>query len=150
VRQFDHTYRRDPIWSAAPSDPTSATLFSGSATYTRPGITYLALRQILGHARFGMALRHIQRDYGGRSITEPRLEHEFARFLPRRTPACRARLGDFFTQWFDTAYPADGHAKPSITGPGLAGPGFYGGACGDSALVLPRPAPDQKNSSRRR
>jgi hypothetical protein len=29
-------------------------------------------------------------------------------------------------QWFDTAYPAGGGAnRPTITGPGLAGAGFY-------------------------
>ena len=72
------------------------------------------------------ALKRIQRDYGGGSITEPRLEAEFARFLPRHSHACRARLGDFFTQWFDTVYPAGGGAnRPQLTGPGLDGPGFY-------------------------
>jgi hypothetical protein len=35
-------------------------------------------------------------------------------------------LGEFFAQWFDTAYPPGGGAnRPMITGPGLAGPGFY-------------------------
>jgi hypothetical protein len=42
------------------------------------------------------------------------------------TSACRARLSQFFTQWFDTAYPAGGGAnRPQITGPGLNGPNFY-------------------------
>ena len=37
---------------------------------------------------------------------------------------------NFFGQWFDTVYPRGGGAhRPHITGPGLAGPGFYGGAC---------------------
>ena len=59
------------------------------------------------------------------SITEPQLEAGFAAFLPRRTPACRAELSQFFTEWFDTAYPPGGGAnKPQITGPGLDGGGF--------------------------
>jgi aminopeptidase N len=130
VRQFDQTYRSSgSIWAFAPSDPTPARLFAGSTTYTRPGIAYVALRQVLGHAPFAHALRRIQREYGGRSITEPQLERAFAHFLPRRSSACRERLGDFFAQWFDTAYPAGSDPKPQLTGPGLAGPGFYGGAC---------------------
>jgi hypothetical protein len=131
-QEFDGNYRRSgSIWAFAPSDPTPARLFSGSTTYTRPGTAYVALRQILGHGRFDRALRRIQRDYGGRSITEPQLEAEFARFLPRRTHACQQRLGDFFTQWFDTSFPSGGHDRPQITGAGLAGPGFYGanGTC---------------------
>jgi hypothetical protein len=46
--------------------------------------------------------------------------------------ACQQRLSQFFKQWFDTAYPAGGGAnRPTITGPGLAGAGFYaaGGTC---------------------
>jgi len=42
-------------------------------------------------------------------------------------------LSQFFTQWFDTAYPSGGGKnKPMITGPGLAGPDFYSapGTCG--------------------
>jgi aminopeptidase N len=123
TQQFDSTYASTgSLWAFAPSDPTPARLFSGSSTYTRPGTAYLALRQILGHGRFVKALHRIQRDYGGRSITEPQLESEFAHFLPHATPACRTRLDDFFTQWFDTAYPPG--EKPTITGPGLDGPGL--------------------------
>ena len=114
----------------APSNPTAWGLFSGSSTYDRPGIAYIALRQILGHANFTRALEQIQRQYGGASISEPQLEAGFARWLPARSGACRQRLGQFFTEWFDTAYPRGGGAhRPHITGPGLAGPGFYGGAC---------------------
>jgi hypothetical protein len=130
VRIFDRNYRGSGgLWAFAPSDPTPDRLFSGGTTYTRPGTAYLALREILGHQRFDRALRRIQRDYGGSSITERRLEGEFTRFLPRRSHACRQRLGRFFTQWFDTAYPHGDHHRPRLTGPGLAGPGFYGGAC---------------------
>ncbi|MGC4110615.1 MAG: M1 family aminopeptidase [Nocardioides sp.] len=120
VKTFDHNYGSDSLWGAAPSDPTPATLFSGSTTYTRPGTAYLALRQILGHRRFVKALRYIQGHYG--VITEPQLEAAFARYLPDDRSACQAQLGDFFTQWWDTAY-ASGD-KPTITGPGLTGPGF--------------------------
>ena len=50
--------------------------------------------------------------------------------LPTRSSACRQQLGHFFTEWFDTAYPhGGGAARPHITGPGLAGPGFYTGSC---------------------
>jgi len=131
VHRFNANYASTgSLWTAAPSDPTPATLFSGSTTYTRPGTAYLALRQILGHAGFEQALRSIQRRYGGGSITEGRLEAAFARFLPHRTTACQTRLGQFFTQWFDTVYPSGGGAnRPQLTGPGLDGPGFYGGAC---------------------
>lgn len=123
TRQFRSTYSGGGrFWAVAPSDPTPAVLFSGSSTYARPGAAYLALRQILGHGRFVRALKRIQRNYGGRTITEAQLEAAFAHFLPHPTASCRSELGDFFTQWFDTAY-AQGD-KPSITGPGLAGQGF--------------------------
>ena len=121
---------KDGFWTVAPSNPTAWGLFSGSSTYARPGIAYIALRQILGHANFTRALQQIQRRYGGASISEPQLEAAFGRWLPTRSTACRQRLGQFFTEWFDTAYPGGGGAhRPQITGPGLAGPGFYGGAC---------------------
>ena len=130
VHRFNATYASGGgLWTAAPSDPTPASLFSGSTTYTRPGTAYLALRQILGHHRFIRALHRIQHRFGGDSITEPQLESQFAHFLPHRSQPCRVRLGRFFHQWFDTAYPAGGAHRPQLTGPGLAGPGFYGGRC---------------------
>ena len=52
--------------------------------------------------------------------------------LPNKSAACQSLLSQFFTEWFDTAYPSGTAAKPDITGPGLAGPGFYdthGGEC---------------------
>jgi hypothetical protein len=127
VARFNTNYANTgSLWTAAPSDPTPARLFATSTTYTRPGTAYLALREVLGPDRFVRALKRIQRDYGGDSITERRLEAEFARFLPRHSRACRARLGNFFTQWFDTVYPPGGGAnRPRLTGPGLDGPGFY-------------------------
>jgi hypothetical protein len=131
VRQFNTTYAsKNRFWTAAPSNPTPFGLFSGSATYERPGIAYIALRQILGHANFTRALTGIQRRYGDGAITEAQLEAGFRQWLPNRSAACGSRLGQFFRQWFDTAYPPGGGATlPGITGPGLAGPGFYTGGC---------------------
>jgi hypothetical protein len=128
VSQFNQIYAiGGGFWTVAPWNPEPYTLFDGSNTYARPAAAYLALRQILGHANFGRALRQIQRTYGGSSISEPQLEAVFHRWLPVRTRACQARLGTFFTQWFDTPYAAGGGAqRPMITGPGLDGPGFYG------------------------
>jgi Peptidase family M1 domain len=131
VSQFNHAYASTGgFWTAAPSNPTAYGLFSGSATYERPGIAYIALRQILGNAAFVRVLGQIQRRYGGHVITEAQLEAAFHRGLPAHNPACSSRLDQFFTQWFDTAYQTGGGAnRPQITGPGLAGPGFYTGGC---------------------
>jgi hypothetical protein len=131
VKQFNTTYAsKDGFWTAAPSNPTPFGLFSGSATYDRPGIAYIALRQILGRANFARALMQIQRRYGDGAITEAQLEAGFRHWLPSRSAACGGRLGEFFRQWFDTAYPPGGGAnRPAVTGPGLAGPGFYTGGC---------------------
>jgi aminopeptidase N len=127
VKQFNANYARaGSFWRVAPSKPTAYTLFSGSSTYSRPGTAYIALRQILGAARFNRALRQIQRRYGGATINERQLEAAFAQQLPNRSEDCRERLGQFFHEWFDTAYPsASGATKPHITGPGLSGGGFY-------------------------
>jgi Peptidase family M1 domain len=127
VSQFNAGYAsKGSFWTAAPSNPTPFGLFDGDATYERPGIAYIALRQILGATNFTQALQQIQRRYGGGNITEAQLEAGFGQWLPNRSPACATRLGRFFAQWFDTAYPAGGGAhRPQLTGPGLAGPGFY-------------------------
>jgi aminopeptidase N len=125
IHQFNELYRTPQLWQGAPSDPTPDRLFSKTSTYNRPGITYLALRQILGPRRFVRALHALQRRYGGGAITEPQLEAGFRRWLPDRSAACRSRLDRFFRQWFDTSYPAHGMAKPNLTGPGLDGGGFY-------------------------
>jgi Peptidase family M1 domain len=131
VSQFNSIYAaKDGFWTVAPSNPTPWGLFSGSSTYARPGIAYIALRQILGHARFTRTLEQIQHQYGGGSITEPQLEAAFQHALPTHSTACTSRLNLFFRQWFDTAYPRGGGAnRPHITGPGLAGPGFYTSGC---------------------
>jgi hypothetical protein len=127
VKQFDSLYAsKGSFWTLAPSDPTPFGLFDTDPTYSRPGITYVALRQILGATNFAKALQQLQRQYGGGDITEPELEAAFRHWLPNQSAACGTRLDEFFTQWFDTAYPAGGGARrPRITGPGLAGPGFY-------------------------
>jgi len=66
----------------------------------------------------------------GSTITEGQLEAEFDQFMPVHTAAWRARLDRFFHQWFDTNYARGGGAnRPTITGPGLAGRGFYYGDC---------------------
>jgi Peptidase family M1 domain len=133
VNQFNTNYANSKLWSAAPSDPTPATLFAGSFTYTRPGTAYIALRQILGKANFASALQQIQRDYRFSSITEKQLEAGFHAWMPNKSSACSARLDQFFTQWFDTAYPHGGRTnRPQLTGPDLNGPGFYNadGTCG--------------------
>jgi aminopeptidase N len=126
VDQFNTNYANKKLWTAAPSDPTPATLFSGAFTYTRPGTAYIALRQILGKANFTSAMQQIQHDYRFSSITEKQLEAGFQAWMPNKSAACSARLDQFFTQWFDTAYPPGGGAnRPQLTGPGLDGPGFY-------------------------
>jgi hypothetical protein len=134
VHQFKVTYASaGSFWTVAPSNPKASGLFSGASTYERPGIAYIALRQILGHGNFTRALQQIQRTYGGASITEAQFEAVFRQRLPVRTSACQAHLSRFFRQWFDTAYqPGGGKHRPQITGPGLAGNGFYrsGGGCG--------------------
>lgn len=130
VNLFNQTYASTgSFWTAAPSNPTPFGLFSGAATYSRPAAAYLALRQILGATRFTDAMQQIQRQYGGGSITEAELEAGFNRWMPNPSAACTNRLHQFFSEWFDTAFsPGGGENKPEITGPGLAGPGFYGHA----------------------
>jgi hypothetical protein len=130
VKQFNGTYQsKGGFWSQAPSNPTPYGLFSGSATYSRPGIAYVALRQILRPTNFAKVLQQLQRQYGGGHISEQQLELGYQQWLPNQSPACHARLAEFFRQWFDTAYPSGGASKPDITGPGLAGPGFYTKSC---------------------
>jgi len=126
VDSFNSTYANTVLnWTGAPSDPRPYSLFSGSSTYNRPGIAYIALRRILGAASFAAALQQIQRTYRQGTITEAQLESGLKAFLPVPTAACGAKLSQFFTQWFDTAYPPGGGAnRPQITGPGLDGGGF--------------------------
>jgi hypothetical protein len=127
VNRFNLNYANTgSMWISAPSDPTPARLFTSATTYNRPATAYIALRQILGKDNFTAALQQIQRDYRHSSITEKELEAEYQAFLPDQSAACHARLDEFFAQWFDTVYASGGGAnRPQLTGPGLAGPGFY-------------------------
>jgi aminopeptidase N len=131
IQTFNALYAQGgSFWAQAPSNPTPFGLFSRGATYGRPAAAYIALRQILGSANFAAALRQIQRQYSGSSITEPQLEAAFQQWMPDRSAACQVRLGQFFAQWFDTAYPDGGSSRPEITGPGLDGPDFYNASRG--------------------
>src|SRR3954471_12524577 len=131
-------------WTVAPSNPTSANLFGNSNTYSRPGTSYLALRAILGKTLYNAALQHIQSAYGGGSISETQLKGEFHKYFAMDAdPACSAKLDEFFREWWDTAYPSGGGVnKPRITGPGLAGGGFYdaNGGCSDPAIGVSQPS----------
>jgi hypothetical protein len=137
INAFNTTYNSTStsFWNVAPSNPQANNLFSNSNTYTRPARSYIALRQILGKANWASAGQEIQRSYGGGSITEPQEIAVFHKWMPNQSAECSAKLDDFFKQWWDTAYtgsPAAGN-KPQITGPGLAGRGFYDatGGCGE-------------------
>ncbi len=129
---FDRVYAGGgSFWTIAPSHPYAYTLFDGPPTYERPAAAYEALRRILGPSSFDTVLQQIQRDFGGANISEPQLEAAFAEALPEQSPACRARLTQFFDEWFDTAYaPGGGAQRPQITGPGLEGTDFYAAAGG--------------------
>jgi len=143
VNQFNTNYTTTSttFWNVAPANPTSVTMNGNANAYTRPGTAYLALRAILGPDRYNQTLQDIQRQYGGGSITEAGLEAEFHKFMPNRSPACSNKLDAFFAQWFDSSYhgaPAAGN-RPSITGPGLAGGGFYdaNGGCAPYGVDVP-------------
>jgi hypothetical protein len=144
VSRFNTTYNAtspSTYWNVAPSNPQSNQLFSNPNTYSRPGRSYIALRAILGKTAFNSALQDMARTYAGGSITEPQEEAIFHKWIPNQTPACSAKLDAFFTQWWDTAYTgtaASGN-KPTITGPGLAGRGFYdaNGGCSDFGVTTP-------------
>ncbi len=137
ITRFNSTYNSTSAnnWNVAPSNPTNANLF-GSQTYTRSGRAYIALRQILGKANFDKASKEIQTTYGGGSITQPQQIAIYKKWMPNQTYGCAVKLDVFFKQWWDTAYsgsPTIPGNKPSITGPGLAGGGFYdaNGGCSD-------------------
>ncbi len=143
ISRFNTNYgtTSNTAWTSAPSNPTVGNLFTTVSTYTRPGTAYLALRQILDSSasrpssdRWIGAMKQIQHDFGGGTITEAQLENVFHQWLPNQSAACHTKLDQFFTQWFDTAYPSPNNAvnKPQVTGPGLNGPDhFYddAGAC---------------------
>jgi Peptidase family M1 domain len=149
------------MWTRAPSNPLATTLFSTPTTYTRPATAYIALRRIIGKDNFVSALKQIQRDFAGSSIEERQLEDIFTDWMPNQSPACRSRLNQFFTEWFDTEFAASGSAtalRPQLTGPGLepsaSGLTFFNadGTCNrvapappvTTAAVVPTPAADGK------
>jgi len=138
VSQFNQRYNSGgSFWTQAPSNPSPATLFNPSFTYNRPSTAYIALRQILGDARWRALLQQTQHDFGGGNISEAQMAAQYHKYLPNQSATCNAKLGQFFTQWWDTSYPAGGGAnKPQITGPGLAGPGFYD-ATGPCSIQTP-------------
>ncbi len=136
ISRFNTNYgtTSSSAWVDAPSNPTVGNLFSTASTYTRPGTAYLALHQILDSSisrpdsdRWIGAMKQIQHDFGGHSITEAQLENVFHQWLPNQSAACHTKLDEFFAQWFDTAYPTPNNAtnKPQITGPGLNGPDHF-------------------------
>ena len=97
VGGFQHSTTRTPasLWTAAPSDPTArATLFSGATTYLRPGIAYIALRQILGPASFAAALQQMQSHLpaGGDHRAAAR-GRPSPTFLPNPSAACPVPAG---------------------------------------------------------
>ena len=104
-------------------------------TYTRPGMSYIALRAILGPDNFRKASTEIQTTYRYGSVVPSDEIAIFHKYMPNQSIGCSKKLDAFFKQWWDTSYtgsPAAGN-KPSITGPGLAGGGFYDatGGCSD-------------------
>jgi hypothetical protein len=143
ANRFNGTYNStsSSLWSVAPSNPQANQLFGGNNTYTRPGRAYIALRAILGKDNFNSAGQEIQRTYGGGSVTQPEQIAIYHKWMPNQSIGCSNKLDAFFKQWWDTAYagsPVAGN-KPQITGPGLAGPGFYdaNGGCSDYGADQP-------------
>jgi len=128
-------------WTSAPSNPTAAVLFSPSFySYVRPATAYIALWRILGKANMIATMKDIQSTYGGGSITEAQEIAKFHAHMPNQSASCSVKLDAFFKQWFDTAYPAGGGLnRPTITGPGLNGQGFYdaNGGCSDYGVSTP-------------
>jgi hypothetical protein len=86
----------------------------------------------MGKANFNTAGKEIQTTYGGGSITQPQQIAIYKKWMPNKSVGCANKLDQFFKQWWDTAYSGAGN-KPQITGPGLAGGGFYdaNGGCSD-------------------
>ncbi len=142
IARFNTNYNSTSttFWNVSPQNPTSVSMNGNSNAYVRPGTAYLALRQILGHDNYKAALVHMQQAYRGGSIVEEQLKTEFHKYMPNQSLGCYNKLEAFFKQWWDTSYtgsPAAGN-KPSITGPGLAGGGFYdaNGGCSDYATPV--------------
>jgi len=123
------------FWNVAPGNPTSGNLFSNANTYSRPGMSYIALRAILGKDNFKKASMEIQSSYRYGSITPAQEIVIFHKWMPNKSIGCSNKLDAFFQQWWFTSYTGSPQAgnRPSITGPGLPGGGFYdaNGGCSD-------------------
>ncbi|MDA0178747.1 M1 family aminopeptidase [Solirubrobacter phytolaccae] len=143
VSRFNSRYATTSgtFWGVAPNNPTSGNLFSTANTYTRPGLSYTALRAILGPENFNKASQQIQTDFRYGAITPEQEIAIFHKWMPNQSKGCSNKLDVFFKQWWDTSYtgtPANGN-RPQITGPGLAGGGFYdaNGGCSDYGVDQP-------------
>jgi Peptidase family M1 domain len=123
------------FWNVAPDNPTSGNLFSNANTYSRPGMSYIALRAILGKDNFRKASTEIQTSFRYGAITPAEEIAIFHKYMPNKSLGCSNKLDAFFKQWWDTSYTGSPQAgnRPSITGPGLPGGGFYdaNGGCSD-------------------
>ncbi|WP_084286159.1 M1 family aminopeptidase [Solirubrobacter soli] len=123
------------FWSVIPADPTSGNLFSNPNTYNRPGQSYIALRAILGADNFRKASTEIQTTYRYGAVVPQDEIAIFHKWMPNKSIGCSNKLDAFFKQWWFTSYTGSAAAgnRPQITGPGLAGGGFYdaNGGCKD-------------------
>ena len=65
----------------------------------------------------------------------------FHKWMPNQSIGCSNKLDAFFKQWWFTSYTGSAAAgnRPQITGPGLAGGGFYdaNGGCSDYGVDQP-------------
>jgi len=120
ARQFRQTYGQGGrFWRQAPSRPRPNTYFSAASTYLRPGAAYTALYFNLGKRRFREALRSLGTHSGG-TVNRRQWQRAFTGQAPN--DRCRASLGRFFHQWFDTRYrPGKSPHQPRLTAPGLPG-----------------------------
>ena len=125
-----------------PTNPTSGQLFGNSNTYNRPGQSYAALRAIFGNDQWVKVNKEIQTDYKYGSISPEQEIAVYHKYLPNQSKGCHNKLDAFFKQWWYTSYSGTpgGRQQPSITGPGLAGGGFYdaNGGCSDYGIDVPR------------
>ena len=137
--RFDTRLPDDPGRRSGTSSPTNPTTASAVLERTRrpPG-------QVLRRAARDLRQRQLRRSPGReiRTDLQVRLNRAGAGRSQSTAVPCRTsrsapatKLDAFFKQWWSTGYtgsPAAGN-KPQITGPGLAGSGFYdaNGGCSD-------------------
>jgi hypothetical protein len=137
VSRFNSRYltTQNNFWNVVPTNPTSGQLFSNANTYNRPGQSYAALRAIFGNAQWVKVNKEIQTDYKYGALSPEQEIAIYHKYLPVNTIGCHNKLDAFFKQWWYTSYPGVPSAtnRPQITGPGLAGGGFYdaNGGCSD-------------------